>query len=420
MSRNLATAALALAIGSSPSAAWGMCNNANAIPGTVQYATGVQARLANDSLYSAIAAVERKIVPTLAAGGDAGATAFAMDANFVYGAVRMPSMCESGDGPFIRELDLWSNSIAFATQGEHVGFFFSSGVTGGYLSDDLGRAIGPGMSLVGTPFFAAGGALYAPFQLAMGKEPEPSPTGIRTDFVTGVTGRALGTQLLLGVAGSQGVYTNLSLEKLRLFVSAAVDRATGGLGYASGGLNALPTPVGFLSAYAKQQKLLPPLPTTSTGVPIQEAGREQNPVDLTTIHVAEQDLFHFVDVFGAYQLRPSAQFREARVAFHSPELMEALRGGPPKSGGEAYSGIFPVYYLSAGVVETPDLWYWGVPGGRRMSLRADLGVGSRGDTVAWMGLRVRRNDPDILDVMPYAAGSWSVGFALEVTRWGKR
>jgi hypothetical protein len=237
--------------------------------------------------------------------------------------------------------------------------------------------------------------------------------GISADWVLGGRANVAGTSMYLGYLGSSigdGVYTNVTQDKLRLLLSTAIggttfedlfylkagfDRARGLLeGKLFEDLDApidsvsdeVPDPIGKTSLFVRRLQFVPPQPT----IPI-DATDELRRVDFWTGHLEQLNIAQLFDVSIAAAADPFL-LHEAIVSVHTP--------GYDELSGEA--GFWNGARLSLGMVELPPMTYFAQQGGKKFMFAFESKAGSTAT------FSIRHNDPNILGIFPYAYDAWNI------------
>jgi hypothetical protein len=337
----------------------------------------------------------------------------ALDFHIVAGAAQVPMYCADVEGKYTEEvysqpLDLGATNLGFALPFFDEGplnsrfrVFYASSVT-----QSVFQVRSASWSL---PLLNLYPATFAPL---VGR----SSTGrsVQAYAVDWIGGAYFGSDVIslqAGYTGTRGLYVDLEQEKIALFVNTVVSDgfSLADAKYLLGGLerfdllnlgfegNETIAKIGMLSLFYRD------LPQTESQR--DETGSEPNVIDrLRTGHFRQEDIYGMFDVRTSVQLGEQGGLRELAAAFHAP-------GWHPRRTVEL-PDEYRLFYVRAGVIRLPDQPTFGVQGGLRPTIRADLALHNSG---APLGLRasLRMNDPDLLDLYPFAYNA--LGINVEMT-----
>ncbi len=384
---------------------WRDCQNHSSIAGTAGFENARAANATNALAYGSSAYMQQTVLPMLkSARQRAEDGAWHGGGGYRYqmmaGAAHVPTLelgypfggCPSDLRISNRPLDMGSINVGFAASNGTFGLFYSSSVAYGYTpaSDPRERFL---FGMTGLVYGGVGAAL-AP--LAGGDQQfGEGASAVFTDFVVGGMVDTTGLHGRLGWVGSQGVYADLEAD-IPVFVSAVIDEPTLA-NLLSGGLRRFATKGGRTSLYARNQPFRP-LPAVAPGG---EAFVEDpnGGLNLFSGHVAQEDIGKVFDVQLAYTIRPTAQLQEAQIGLHAP------KGEDDASAAEAW-------LIRGGLVQLPDLWFYGVEGGIRPTFRAEFGIAfedEAGHPTGTVRYLVMMNDPAQLVLFPYAYDALTMG-----------
>ena len=137
-----------------------------------------------------------------------------------------------------------------------------------------------------------------------------------------------------------------------------------------------------------------------------------------TAHVEQLNIGKLIDVTTAYAWEPSPMLHEARAAIHTAGYRPAP-SKPKDLDKEQYAVEQFGVIATAGIVRMPPLWYYGLDGGYRLSLRVDL-VGTQWDQndkdfqfTSRLLMGVRYNEPEVLSGFPYARNAWDLYISFQ-------
>ena len=339
-----------------------------------------------------------------------------IDFHIVAGAAQVPTLCDDIEGRnaqsiYRQPLDVAATNLGLALPllkdgplNSRFRFFYASSVTQSAIGVRAGSWSLPLMNLYP--------AAFAP---VVGR----SSTGrsIQAYAVDWIGGAYFGSDVVsvqAGYTGTRGLYLDVTQEKLALFANTVLsdgvrfDNASyllAGLqqldllelGASEGGIA---SKVGVMSLFYRD---LPQGEAAAEEVPAQQD--RPGVIDrLKTGHLRQEDMLDRFDFRAAWQLGGQSRLRELAVAIHSEDWHE--RRGRKLPDSEA------IFYVRAGLVNLPDQPTFGVQGGVRPTLRADVAYKQDG---AVLGVRAsaRMNDPDLLDLYPFAYNA--LGINVELT-----
>lgn len=392
----LATVALAGSFGTP-------CDFHHPIAGTAGFANGLEAVRTNTNTYGAGEFARRRLRQQ---------TYMAMDMHMVFGVAQVPAYCTSDDDGkyaetvYSQPLDVAATNLGLnlpvlegGPLNSSARVFYASSVTNSTMGFRGATAVAPMFNLY--PAFAA------PFvgNSAAGR-------GLSTytvDWIGGATLRSDVVTMQAGYTGTRGLYLDLTQEKVAVFFNSVFQGGVGidDLGYLMGGVERFdPLEIGLGEAkHGVTSLFYREVPLAGGAQSAAKAEAEGGALQkLRTGHLRQEDLFQRFDLRLAWQLGQGAGLRELAVAVHSDNWLER-RKLKMKEG--------KLYYARAGVVRLPDQPLLGVEGGLRPTLRADYIVrnGSAYDNFA-VRLSLRMNDPDLLDLYPFAYNALSINVEL--------
>jgi hypothetical protein len=199
-----------------------------------------------------------------------------------------------------------------------------------------------------------------------------------------------------GYTRSRGWYASVQDHYIGLFGSIVLRDGLHLVGQFRGGAERIRTPkqvqekVGATSAFAR----LLPLTEATDGDPT------SGQVDLLTGHLEQEGIAGVLDLRAAYAVKPVAQIHEASIAIHDRDFYAYEDGETSGSGRH--------FYVEAGFVRLPPLYYYGVQGGTRLHLRGELVLTpnvEEGKVQASFGLLF--NDPEQTALYPFAVDALS-------------
>ena len=209
-----------------------------------------------------------------------------------------------------------------------------------------------------------------------------------------------GLHARVGWVGSQGVYADVEAD-VPVFASAVIDEPSLS-NLLSGGVRRLKTKGGATSAFLRNKPFrpMPGLASGGTGFVDDPTGG----LDFTTAHLGQADIGGTFDIDLAVAIRPTTTLHEGQVGVHSAGFYEGE--------GEGFSWL-----VRGGVVQLPDLWFYGVQGGMRPTFRAEAGIaaGDGGSAAGAIRYLVMMNDPEQLLLFPYAYNAVTMGVTASGT-----
>lgn len=366
------------------------------IAGTLGYDLARQAQRTNAQLYGAISFAERRLFNNEIAWG--------FETSVINNVIRVPTL---GQGCFGRArygmegVDLYaaSSGMAFPITPD-IGLFYAGSITGSVMqhpSDSFWN----NRTFTSYRYAALGMLATYVAPLAPTLNSSNGPTSVEGDFIVGakfsIPKRPKLGRMYLAYAWSQGIFTNLNSEKLKILASFLLDDDFKTLALAKAGLDrlGLGDQLGKLSLYAQRRLIRGPLssvkydpdfgtrPTRELNdgaLPWEQAGDTA----LSTFHLQSFELGGVVDLFAAYAITPKPFLHQAVAVYRQP-LMEGV-----------------LLSAGAGVVQMPDLPWYGVEGGLKFT--GFVGVGEV--------LRIGYNDVPTLDIFPFAQDATQISISL--------
>jgi hypothetical protein len=378
------------------------CNASRSYPivGTAGFANTLEAFRTNAATYSASSYVEKHALRRIAMSdsGEKNIGVAVLDANFVYGVTRVPVYqsdvsLDGCPGEFLlsaRAVDMYSYNGGGAYRFGRVGFFYAAAATFSYPAEltYLRAYQSVGSIYLGPAFLAS--AMFGSLQTASGA------SAYAQDAILGAIVDAEIADVRAGYTRSRGWYASVQDHYIGLFGSIVLRDGLQLVGQFRGGAERIRSPekirekVGATSAFARL------LPLTETDGEDPEA--EQ--VDLLTGHLEQEGIAGILDLRAAYAVRPVPQIHEASIAIHDRGFYAYEDGEDTGSGRH--------FYLEAGFIRLPPLYYYGVQGGTRVHLRGELVLtpaSKEGRVQASFGLLF--NDPEQTALYPFAVDALS-------------
>ncbi len=400
--------------------AYDACGVYDSIPGTVSYQVAKQAVASNANVYSAVALLERQVLPKLNEAGaeddndyDDTLAVWALDYNLIYGATSVPATARTGSGygcaqNGIVDVDLAAGNLAYGLRYKSLSVFYAAGTATSYIPPMglLGRAYLPVFPLVGWGY-----GLVAPL-LGAGST-QKDVYSLTWDYVAGANVRTDVVSVSAGYVGSTGLYGHVVQPDIAAQVSSVVTDEFHELALLKGGFAQLDwlvpedtvEAIGSTAVYARHmQQLIPPSRVEqSLGTSREDLGR----VSLLTGHLEQNRVAEYFDLLGAVKLGDRVDLHDAAIGVHfTKKAMEREWYDPDNQAR-----------LIVGVVKVPDQYYLGLQGGYR--LRLGLEISSEDKETRSKEHRLSGsltlNDPEFLAVFPYAQNA--VQFNIVYRGW---
>ncbi len=375
------------------------------IEGTVPFLNAFKARKTNAQLFGTVGFFERVMrAPSPLRGefsedlgldydaDDPPVPMWAWEVNVITNAVRLPVVNGgSGCGRDLRYglqgLDLYAANSAlripllefeFGDEQASLGLFSAGGVTASVLQN--------GNRFFQTYQFAAIGLLgtYLP-PAVLAFEDDAGFQRVTGDFILGAEAD-LGSygDVYLGYAFNRGLYTNLTVPKIKFFASVLVAQELQSLPLLQAGFQAIKLidALGSSALWTRRQQL-------STGAATQSDDPEPESLRLTTGNYSQTGIelgaWARMDLSLSYAVEPEPFLHKLHGSIYTPGFKESLFG----------------FRVDFGLIDFPEAPFLGVEGGQRLSVVADLGL-----------LRVGYNDPNLFEAFPYARDFFNVNFKI--------
>jgi hypothetical protein len=380
----------------------------SALAGTFGVACDVYAPIAGTAGFDNGLAAIRTQAATYGAGEFArrrlrGLTFYAWDMHVVVGAAQVPAYCSDLEGKYAGKVYSQPLDMGATNLGINLPLLddgpFNSRAHVFYASSVTQSNMGSRAASWSLPLFNLYPAAFAPFvgRTSMGR----GLSVYALDWIGGAYLKSDIVSVQAGYTGTRGLYIDVTQEKVALFVNTVVSDGIqlSDAAYLMAGVQAFdPTELGLGSKEVGTSSLYYRDLDQADG-PEPRIAKNR----LKTTHIRQEDMFRLLDVRAAWQFGPQARIRELAAAIHSP-------GWYTREGEEREED--KTWYLRAGLLNMPDEPLLGVKGGLRPTLRGDYEhrVGYEG-----FGLRMslRMNDPDLLDLYPFAYNA--LGFNFEMT-----
>lgn len=393
---------LSLCLGLVPRLAEANCTTQAYEPflGSPGRATGQQALAGFSRLYGATGAAEREVLPHLRAA-DEGDSAELLHLRWtsLFGASRELMVAEqsrAGCPDLIRsDYDLHAGTFGIGLRQGPLSAYYVTSTVMGVQSGVVERTLGPPTAWIPPGYYAFAAPFTGPWEYESGS------LRIGGDFIAGAQLELWDTNLAVGYIGSRGVFTNISQEKLRAFLSAAVANEFSELAYLKTGFDRLSTFRDSLSTiYARKVVFSPPaLPTVDDWSLPDVPG-----LSFWTGHLEQANLIErWVSVKTALAVAPHAFLHDLALSLHTSSFH-------PDPSLPGYQSDELEMGLSAGTVRVPENRALGQPGSHLVSVRGELRYRGQGDGIGDITLGVGMNDPDVLTQFPSAVNVFNVSF----------
>ena len=407
----------------SASAVWAQDSGPRGITGTVSFDNAHHAYVTSGAVFGAVKVIDR----TLRFTGKSPAFQVNYEANWIFNAVQVPSVCPvddgscPGDGYALQSVDVLAGGLGLAScaGSEADGFsnclFFGTGFTSAVGAPSVPSRFG--LATVMTPAAPFLGMLYTAGVMKSedpkpGEEPKKYVGGLTPSYIVGWNGTfpALGHVRLgyLSSTDGKGMYTDFSGMPVKAFLTAAFADSFSRLPFFSSGLKEQLTTayetVGATSAYVRKVDMSPPnLP---------ESESLAGAVDFWTAHLEQNSIGKMFDISGAMAFQPTTLFHAVTAGIHTPNVAVPRDERGKAAWGDDEGGVG--FGVHAGLVNLPKLAYYGAQGGRSFYVSADLesqSITSSSETR--FALSLRRNDPETLALFPYAQNA--LGLYMQVS-----
>lgn len=339
-------------------------------------------------------------------------TWLAWDMHAVAGAAMVPSYCTDTEGKHAGEvysqpLDLGATNfglnIPLISRGPlnsraHV--FYASSVTQSVMG---ARALS-----WSAPMLNVYPAVAAPL---IGRTSASRGLAVYTlDWIGGAYLKSDVISIQAGYTGTRGLYLDLTQEKVALFVNTVLADGVSltDAAYLMGGLQSFdPRALGVDDEKIGMSSLFYRNLDQSDEPPGRAQPDERVPRSrLKTTHLRQEDILRRFDVRAAWQFGEQSKIREIAAAVHSESwyTREDMDRSEEKT-----------WYVRLGLVNLPDQPTLGVDGGIRPTVRADYEYQIGSQDVYGLRFSLRMNDPDLLDLYPFAYNALGVNFELTYT-----
>lgn len=377
--------------------------NSEVLRDTPRWGVAKQASLLNAQVFGAVRAFDR-----LVGNKPPANLTFGFQTNWLWAATQTPGRAKGGEW-VLQDIDLYANNAAiqFCTSGlVRACAFYASSLTVTFAPDGVGsRMMGSLISFTGPLIY---GHVLAPLSLVGITEGKSGINALQSSVMGGgtvaVSDFVYARAGFIGSIDQRGLYANAYSPRLKAFLTTALTDQLSELTTLIGGIEGLDLSEIFspvrevksarsawptLTAYGRQLKLKAPQANPDLAL----AGKEiLGSFDLRTLHAGVGNIARRVDVAVAYAVKPKAVLHEARASINLlGESSAILRFG-------------------GGVTQLPPLPFYGVSGGLRPYVLAELGMGREDVFVVKYSLRM--NDAETLTYFPFAQNSFNMFFVV--------
>jgi hypothetical protein len=383
------------------------------IPGTVPYETALEAVRLNSRNYGIVGALERNILPELE-GAEDGHFFLSLEHNHLWNAMQVPAVdMNSGSAPWpvrMAHLDLIGTSTSLGYSFGSIKVFGGWSMTGTQsqlriidpvFAPVVNSALGWVIPFTGNGWnnFVRESNSYGPYD-RIGR----STWMANHNWMVGALAEAGPVRLRAGFIGSIGIYTGASVPDLGAFAQTALTDEFKNLSYLRAGFDGLSQPtkdLAWLGLYVRKLNwnVSPVPPALGAEVAFSDIRRQA----LWSTHL---DLINIIgkmlDVGAAVTLQPVTDLHEAHLTVHTPGFHGEYDSETKRSRLKKNQDAFG---LTAGIVKLPNLYFYGVEGGTRLTFSAQM-KGRHGKLI------LRMNDPEILSVFPFAYNAVNFYFQL--------
>lgn len=397
------------------------CTSPRPIAGTVRYELGQQARRTNAQAFSAVHFAQVTIFPELDRKRETEDTVFVggFGASSLIDAVAIPTVDVAVSCPetlryATRPLDLIAMTQGFGIKFGPFGLFYATGMTASYIPPGLGAGELGNITYRGVlvPMMFAMYAFPYSYAAPFGADGfSKGPQSFVVDYVGGgqVDLGEVGVARA-GYVGSTGVYSNVTGKMVRAFLSSMVEDELG-LAYFAAGVDRQPIANLLVSAFGRKLPLVS-VPRVDPATLAPKAPAEQ--LSFWSAHTQVLSIGGYVDVMAAYGVEPEPTLHELRAGAHT---LGFHRSPGPAKKDERTDDFAVGCGVWGGVVQMPDMWYYGIEGALRATVDAGCKfTGSTGGSNIGEGrFGIRRNHPDTFALFPYAVDAWNGYYEVSAT-----
>lgn len=391
------------------------CLDVAVVSDTVPYDVAKNAWQTHGETYSAIAALDRYAWPYLTAeGSEDGVSVFHIGVDGLQKVTQLPSIACGELG--LQGYDVSAYNLVLAAGGGPVRVFYSAAGSSGIVYSDwatrtvkdfgaplIGHYYAFTAPLWGSRIINAESADENIFLSSFSELSSDSDVGgISLDYVVGASVDAKVLVAGAGYIGSRGLYVHAVQPHSGLFLDLLGDlrdlEDIDPLRYLKTGVQALRIlrdQASATDAHLARYQLVTP-----SGAVIEGQGDDAPSEEVLSLtELRQRDLLSgWLDVEAAGFLEPEPGLYEATVRVHTPGYHPDFDTPDEFEGGAAA--------VAVGMVRLRDQPWYGVRGGVKPTLAAELNMGPSDDVDAVFRARLLLNDPDTLVLFPYAGGAW--------------
>lgn len=357
-------------------------------------------------LYGATGAAESEVLPMLRASGESpaseqdGVLLFHIRWTSMFGAARQLLVAEqpSGDCPSMlrSDYDLHAGTFGLGLRHGPVSVFYLTSTIVGAPSGIGSRVLMPPFAWVPPGYYWFAAPFIGPWEY------EKSGYSISGDYIAGVQLEALGTSLAAGYIGTQGLYTNLSQQKIRAFATAAIAREFSELAYLKAGLDRVSTlEDGLSSLYARKVVFSPPPTPTNDGFSLPDVSG----VSMWTGHLEHANIMKLLSVRSALAVAPEVFLHDLALSIHTTDYHI-----DPSDKGRRIRVDPTALSFTAGTVRVPENRALGQPGDQLISVKAEARMFRDSKMIGDLALGLGFNDPEVLTRFPSAQNVFNMTF----------
>ncbi len=390
-------------------------DRAEAFSGTTRHAVALEATLINAQVFGAVRALDRIVIRP----PRNGYVVAGFESNWIWGATEVPAKLDTSKGYVLADVDLFANNAAIqactteSPRAAKAAFFsacafYSSSVSVTWLPlDQAERAAASLVSFTGPLIYGHG---LAPLSLAGVTQGRAGLNSIQFSVIGGAAFELgdwmQGRAGFVGSREQRGLYGNLYSPRIKAFLTAALRDQLRDIATLMGGVDGLDllnfgaavydarSSIGQTVAYFRQTRLAAPQLRPDPDQAVQDIVGE---FDFVTYHFGQKNVASNFDVLAAVASSPQTLIHEAQFGYHTVPNEDDILG------------------VWGGVTQLPELPYYGVSGGLRPFVRAEVGrnFGSGMKTngpASTLKYSLRFNDPETLTYFPFAQNAFNMYF----------
>lgn len=380
--------------------------------GSVRYNLVAQTRANGATAYGAATAFEQWILPNLTHEGD---WVFKVSSLNFTRATTVPGQClpdadmfdACNGAPYVQiPVSLLSTQTAVGYRDERFGIFYAGSLTQVQFDTFFNGPFSAGMRQLES--LALQNPALGPMGVLAGSG-EETPV---YDYVVGGTADVGIATVYAGYVGSKGSFLNVMQDETRLSVSSLANNGLSTLAYVKAGFDHLPLRrlagagadvAGMTSLFGRRIVVSPPRSLAASASEPLSDYQKQLQYSVTSLHLEQMSIAYLFDANVTVAFTKPVTMGEISAGVHTPGFhpVPAPRSGASERSPSSTIGAG----LTVGVTTQPDLLFYGVRGGPKLSV--DLTV-----RAPWASLSLQRNNPDILAVFPYAYDAWSIQLTI--------